>query len=433
MKLSRKDSRVLFLGAFASFGVYFCMYAFRKPFTVATYEDYFLWGVNYKIMLIIVQVLGYMLSKFVGIKVISGLRAKSRFGYLIGMIAMAELSLVLFGLVPNPHNSIFMFINGLSLGMIWGVVFSYLEGRRFTEILGVALCSSFIVSSGAVKSAGLLVMRYFGVSEFWMPAMTGLIFMLPFLGFAILLEKVPQPNAEDRLLRKERKPMNREDRIKTVRNFFLPLVILVFFYICLTALRDFRDNFSREIWDSVGFQDNASIYTLSEVPVALLVLLLIGLFVFIKKNYRAFVSYHYLLIGGSLFIGLSTLLYQNNMVGPVFWMISVGLGLYACYVPFNCLFFDRMIATFRINGNAGFLIYIADAFGYLGSVAVLLYKNFGSTDVSWLQFFVQGTYIVAIIGVVVSILSLTYFKRKYNNGVYDPLLKSPLLNYEKRL
>ncbi len=420
MKFSRKDSRVLFLGAFASFGVYFCMYAFRKPFTVATYENYFLWGVNYKIMLIILQVLGYMLSKFVGIKVISGLRVKSRFGYLIGMIVMAELSLILFGLLPHPYNSVFMFINGLSLGMIWGVVFSYLEGRRFTEILGVALCSSFIVSSGAVKSAGLLVMRYFGVSEFWMPAMTGLIFMLPFLGFAILLEKVPQPDAEDRLLRKERKPMNREDRIKTVRNFFLPLVILVFFYICLTALRDFRDNFSREIWDSVGFQGNASIYTLSEIPVAVFVLLLIGLFVLIKKNYRAFVSYHYLLICGSLFIGLSTLLYQNNMVGPVFWMISVGLGLYACYVPFNCLFFDRMIATFRINGNAGFLIYIADAFGYLGSVAVLLYKNFGKTDVSWLQFFVQGTYVVAIIGIVVSILSLAYFKRKYNSGVYDP-------------
>lgn len=31
-------------GAAAAFATYFCMYAFRKPFTVGTYEGYALWG-----------------------------------------------------------------------------------------------------------------------------------------------------------------------------------------------------------------------------------------------------------------------------------------------------------------------------------------------------------------------------------------------------
>lgn len=39
--------------------------------------------------------------------------------------------------------------------------------------------------------------------------------------------------------------------------FRFPLFILVLFYVALTALRDFRDNFSREIWDAVGYQGNA--------------------------------------------------------------------------------------------------------------------------------------------------------------------------------
>ena len=415
MKTNQKDIRLLFYGALASFGTYFCMYAFRKPFTVATYENLYFLGIDYKIVLIIAQVIGYILSKFIGIKLISELKSTSRLPYLLAMIASAELCLILFGWVPSPYNIIFMFLNGLSLGMIWGVVFSYVEGRKFTEILGVILCSSFIVSSGVVKSAGLLVMNYLNVSEFWMPAVTGAIFLLPFVGFSLLLNRMPAPTEEDKILRKERLPMTREDRKKVLFKFFFPIVILVFFYVCLTAMRDFRDNFSREIWDAVGYEGDASIYTLSEIPIAIVVLFSIALFAFVKNNYRAFLSYHYLLIFGALLIGVSTLLFQNTLIGPVLWMILVGLGLYVCYVPFNCIFFDRMIATFRIKGNAGYLIYIADAFGYLGSMAVLLYKNFGQGTVSWLKFFMNGTYIISAIGCLATVLSLVYFKRKYKN------------------
>ena len=413
MKTNQKDIRFLAYGALASFGTYFCMYAFRKPFTVATFENLYFLGVDYKIVLIIAQVIGYMLSKFIGIKLISELKAKSRLPYLLTMIASAELCLILFGWVSSPYNIIFMFLNGLSLGMIWGVVFSYVEGRKFTEILGVILCSSFIVSSGVVKSAGLLVMNYLKVSEFWMPAVTGAIFLLPFVGFSLLLNRMPSPTEEDKILRKERLPMTREDRKKVLRKFFFPIVILVFFYVCLTAMRDFRDNFSREIWDAVGYENDAAIYTLSEIPIAIVVLLSIALFAFVKNNYRAFLSYHYLLLFGAVLIGLSTLLFQNDLIGPALWMILVGLGLYVCYVPFNCIFFDRMIATFRIKGNAGYLIYIADAFGYLGSMAVLLYKNFGQGTVSWLKFFMNGTYIISAIGCIATVLSLFYFKKKY--------------------
>lgn len=400
-------------GSLAAFGTYFCMYAFRKPFTVATYENLFFIGIDYKIVLIITQVIGYMLSKFIGIKLISELKTKSRLPYLLVMIASAELSLILFGLVPSPYNIVLMLVNGLSLGMVWGVVFSYIEGRKFTEILGVILCSSFIVSSGVVKSAGLLVMNSMGISELWMPAVTGAFFIVPFIGFALLLEKVPPPTEEDKLLRKERLPMSRQDRKKVLANFLIPIVILVFFYVCLTAMRDFRDNFSREIWDAVGYENDAAIYTLSEIPIAIIVLLSIALFAFVKNNYKAFISYHFMLIFGALLVGVSTLLFQTGTIGPAFWMILVGLGLYTCYVPFNCIFFDRMIATFRIKGNAGYLIYIADAFGYLGSMAVLLYKNFGQSTISWLQFFVEGSYIISVIGCSISIVSLLYFKRKY--------------------
>lgn len=420
LKISLPDIRFLSFSAFASFGTYFCMYAFRKPFTVATFENLDFIGVDYKILLILSQVLGYMVSKFIGIKLISELKANRRFGYLIGMILLAEIGLVAFGIVPAPYNIVFMFINGLSLGIIWGIVFSYLEGRKFTEILGVALCSSFIVSSGTVKSVGLLILNEMQFSENWMPAVTGAFFLIPFLSFALLLERIPKPTKRDIALRSERKSMTKDDRKKLVRSFFFPIVLLVFFYTCLTALRDFRDNFSREIWDAVGYQSDASIYTLSEIPIAIFVLILLGSLSFVKQNKKAFLYYHYILVLGVMMIGLNTFLFQLQLISPLVWMILTGFGLYICYVPFNGIFFDRMIAVFRINGNAGFLIYMADAFGYLGSMAVLLYKNFGQGDLSWFKFFMNATYIVAALGLLICVASLIYFKSKYKKVRMPP-------------
>ena len=76
-----------------------------------------------------------------------------------------------------------------------------------------------------------------------------------------------------------------------------------------------------------------------------------------------------------------------------------------------------MIATFNIRGNAGYLIYIADAFGYLGSMGVLLYKNFGQSQLSWLNFFMVSTYLIAVVGAVICLVSLFYFRRKYRRTV----------------
>jgi hypothetical protein len=40
--------------------------------------------------------------------------------------------------------------------MLWGVIFSYVEGRKSTDFICAALAVSFIFSSGWVKSVGAL-------------------------------------------------------------------------------------------------------------------------------------------------------------------------------------------------------------------------------------------------------------------------------------
>jgi MFS family permease len=413
--MTRKKSDIPFVlnASLASFGVYFCMYAFRKPFTVATFEGMEVFHIDYKILLIIAQVLGYVISKFIGIKVISELKSNQRIFYLLGLIGIAEIALMLFAIVPKPYNIFFMFINGISLGMIWGIVFSYLEGRKFTEILGVALSTSFIVSSGVVKSAGFFVMESLHFSEFWMPAITGLLFVGPLLFFAWLLERIPKPSQEDIALRSERIPMTQKNRKKVLQQFLFPMTIWVLFYTYLTAFRDFRDNFARELWDSLGYKDDLSVYSSSEIIVAGVVLLVLGTAFYFKDNMKALIFYQILLLLGSVSIGASTFLFHSHTITPFSWMVVSGFGLYICYVPFNCLFFDRFIAAFKIKGNAGFFIYVADAFGYLGSVVAILYKNFGQPNLSWLDFFMNGAYLIAVMGTVVTISSMIYLSNKH--------------------
>ena len=393
----------------AAFSTYACMYAFRKTYTAAGFEGFDFWGLELKTLLIISQILGYTLSKFLGIKFVSEMTADRRAWTIIGLIMFSHAALLFFWLIPPPFSILFLFLNGLPLGMVWGLVFSFLEGRKNTELLGAGLSVSFIVSSGVVKSVGTWLMVSWGVAEFAMPFVTGLIFSLPLFFFVWLLNHIPPPTAEDEALRVKRVPMGRKQRWAFFKQFAAGIVILTISYLFLTAYRDLRDNYALEILEAVGYVDNAGIFTLTEIPIAIVVLIVMSSLMLIKNNRKALMVNHYIIGFGIALIGLATFSFNLGWINGYWWMVLVGLGSYLGYVPFNCILFDRFIATYRTMANAGFLIYIADSFGYLSSVGVLLYKNFGQADISWYQFFINFSYIIAFVGVGLTLISLYYF------------------------
>jgi hypothetical protein len=411
--LSRAPAPVFALyGGLMAFGAYFAMYAFRKPFTVASYATAAPVLVDYKIALVIAQVFGYALSKIAGIKVISEMPPARRAIAILALIGAAEAALILFALIPAPWNIACLFANGLALGMIWGLVFGFLEGRRLSELLGAMLCTSFIVSSGVVKSVGESVMLHGWANEYWMPAVTGLLFTPLLLVCVFGLAAMPPPTAEDQRLRVARAPMDRAAR----RNMFMAyapgLVALVIIYVGLTVVRDFRDNFAVEIWNGLGFKNDAEIFTLSELPVAAIVLVTLSLVLFIRDNQRAFLANLGLVATGLVIAGLSCLGFQTHLIGPIAWMIALGAGLYLAYTPFNALLFDRFIAASGRTGTAGFLIYVADANGYASSVALLVFRNFLGMRLSWVEFLRTTAYVVALAGLVLIVWAGFYFHRR---------------------
>jgi hypothetical protein len=414
MKLIKSNSEASFVikAAAAVFITYLSMYAFRKPFTSAQYADYILWGIDYKIILIIAQLVGYTLSKYFGIKIISELSASKRTITLIFLMAFSWLALLFFGIVPAPYNLPFMFLNGLPLGMIWGVVFSYIEGRRHTELLGVAMASSFIISSGIVKGVGSYLLINLQVSEMWMPFFTGLLF-LPVLFLGIyLLHSLGNPDEVDVLARTERKPMDVGERKAFFKRFAPGIIFSIIIYVCLTIFRDLRDNFAVEFWKSFGIENIPSLLVLSELPIAVFVILIIGSMIFIKNNKRAFFFNFYILLFGGVLLLLSTILFSNDLLSPTVWMILVGFSMYLPYIAFHALFFERWIAYFKIKSNIGYLMYIVDAAGYLGSTLVLLFKNFSNVDYSWVAFFIVTAFVTSILIILLTIANYFYFKNQ---------------------
>lgn len=395
----------------AAFGTYFCMYAFRKPFTAASYEGTvtLIEGaiqVDQKALYVSAQVIGYMISKFVGIKVIAEMTAERRALAILVLIGIAEIALLLFGLTPAPWNFLFLFINGLPLGMVFGLVLGFLEGRRVTEALSAGLCASFILADGVTKSVGQFLLDS-EVPLYWMPFTAGAIFIFPLLICVWMLTKIPKPTLSDEAARTKRIPMNRRQRMEFFQRYALGLVLLVFMYLLVTILRSLRADFSKEIWEGLGYSVVPSMFTYSEMIVAAGVMLINGAAIVITNNRKGFSYAMVVSTLGLVMVALAILLRKPIEMNGFVFMVLIGLGLYLPYVAVHTTVFERLIAMTKDQGNIGYLLYLADAFGYLAYVVVMFGKGFLSSKMIQLDFFSTIGIWIVVVGIVCTVFSWT--------------------------
>lgn len=425
----------LILAAVAAFCTYFCMYAFRKPFSAGTFEDQQIWGLGLKSAFVISQLLGYMLSKFFGIKVVSEMRPEYRAISILGLIGISELALVGFAILPLPGKVAMMFVNGLPLGMVFGLVLSYLEGRRQTEALSAALCASFIISSGVVKSVGRWLVQNLGVSEFTMPMLVGLLFLPPLFLSVWALQRTPPPDEHDRRMRNERKAMNRGQRNQFLSAYWPGLSLLIIVYVILTVIRTARDDFGVEIWRDMGIDQQPEVFAQSETLVALCVTALNGLAIWISGNLAAIRLTIVLMCVSFALVVFSAWGQLSGSLSAMAFMVACGVGLYVPYVAFHTTIFERLIAASKHPSNLGFLMYLADAIGYLGYSAVLVVRSnltepeFVLPSFRWLLFAGGGISALALIGAAI------YFQWKLHESTetkvddhkYSPMLEPVLV------
>lgn len=364
---------------------YSLVYALRKPFTAAEFDGLQVAGMDYKIVVSIIQLIGYVCAKMLGIKYISELKPEGRLKFIVGSAALSEVSLVAFGLLPAPYNIFALFFNGLSLGCMWGVIFSFLEGRRTTDILASIMGVSMALSSGVAKSLGLYALNDLGVSEFWMPALVGAVAfpLLCFMGW--MMTKFPAPTAADIAARTKRVTLDGRQRWQLFVKF-MPLLIMLFgANLLLTVQRDIKEDFIVCIIDvsqvsSWAFAHLDSIATL----------VLLGVFALLSAVGNHLRALCLILIMSA--IGMGTIAFLGAEAGslnmPVTaWLFLQTLCIDIAYLSFQTIFFERFIACFKVQGNVGFFIITIDFIGYLGTLCLLLFKEFQAPHIDWTSFY----------------------------------------------
>lgn len=326
----RKISDILFIlyAGGAALLSYSLVYALRKPFTAATFDGMELFGMDYKIATSIIQIFGYMVSKFIGIKLISELKREGRLKFILVSVFIAELSLVLFGCLPRPLNVLALFFNGLSLGCMWGVIFSFLEGRRVTDLLASLFGLSIAVSSGTAKSIGLFVVNTLGVSEFWMPALIGAVALPLLAGLGCILNNLPKPTAEDRAQRVERVTLNNKQRWEVFRSFAPVLTILFFANLFLTVLQDVKEDFLVKIInvDAAGLSSWA--FAKVDGVVTLIILAVFASLALMKSHIKVLSALLVMVIIGAVTLSFVAFNYDSLQLPPLVWLFIQSLCLY---------------------------------------------------------------------------------------------------------
>ena len=213
--------------------------------------------------------------------------------------------------------------------------------------------------------------------------------------------------------------MTKDDKRAVLKEFAFGIACFVLMYSLLATMRDFRDNFSVEIWKELGGEWDKTIFSKTELITGLIVLGAIGCLSLVRSNIKGFWATLWLIALGILLSGASTLLFQLELLNPFWWILLIGMGLFLAYIPIQVALFERMIALFKIKANAGFFVYICDAIGYLGSVALLLYKEIFMKDLSWAKLMMRFSYISTGTCLLLLVISAIFFNRKA--GVKGPI------------
>ena len=205
--------------------------------------------------------------------------------------------------------------------------------------------------------------------------------------------------------------MDRHQRRQFLAAYWPGLSLLIFVYVALTIIRTLRDDFAVEIWRDLGTSDTPSVFAQTETLVAILVTALNALAVLFRRNRTAMRVIVALMCGAFCMVGASVWLHLMGNILPFGFMVACGVGLYVPYVAFHTTVFERLIAASRRPCNVGFLMYVADAMGYLGYSVVIVLKTVYGAPGELLTFFLWGLSTVAVLSVLALLVAMIWFER----------------------
>lgn len=205
--------------------------------------------------------------------------------------------------------------------------------------------------------------------------------------------------------------MSQRDRSTFFSRYAFGLVLIILVYVMCTILRSLRADFAPEIWHGLGVTQQPEVFAQSELLVGLGILVLFGSLIFVRNNRHAFFIGLGMAVLGFLLLAVTLRWQAIGELTPFGFMVLIGIGLYLPYIVVHTTLFERLLAMTRDHGNIGYLMYLADSFGYLGYVLVMFLRNRFEPDESFLVQFITITWIMVALSLLFLVPTWYYFAR----------------------
>ncbi|MFN8431115.1 MAG: DUF5690 family protein, partial [Spirosomataceae bacterium] len=154
------------------------------------------------------------------------------------------------------------------------------------------------------------------------------------------------------------------------------------------------------------------VFARTEIWISVWVFLAIMLLNVFKNNRKAILGINLIFIFCMLLIGFVNQQFLANNIPGSAWMILQGFSFYLPYLIIQIAFFDRLIPLLHIRGNAGYFVYICDSFGYLGSVVLMLVKEFWDPLKDPKILLIELSNWLTITGIIVVLGQFLFFEMK---------------------
>eukprot|EP00002_Diphylleia_rotans_P019075 TRINITY_DN3695_c0_g1_i3.p1 TRINITY_DN3695_c0_g1~~TRINITY_DN3695_c0_g1_i3.p1 ORF type:complete len:470 (-),score=76.42 TRINITY_DN3695_c0_g1_i3:50-1459(-) len=416
----RPTYHVVLYAALTSFLAYTCVYGIRMPIFAAQFLDYKVRGFDLKVAFTMAQTAGIAVGKLGSTILISSLERENRLSTLYFLGSGATIGLLPVYLQWIPEIQVLgLFLCGICLAPIWGIIVLYLEGRGQSEILFAAAGLSPIFAGGLARSLGAYLIQS-GIPEHTLPFTCGLVSLAFFCIITFYLNKLPPPTNQDIALRNVRKPMDATSRMQTLSNLGFGVWPLLCIYSFLNSFRAYREYFAYEIWSEIWGRPTDPINLVRpEIYIGLFAISTFACMSFIHSNRAAFFSMLGFMIAGGFLIWIGNELHVLGYVSNTVWTILIGVGLWIAYVPAGSMIFERLIAMSGLEVTAVFLIYLTDGLGYLSTIVMLQVVNDlknASPAFSHLMLFRQLSRLCACSVIFFSIITALYYHFFYGTG-----------------
>ena len=364
---------------------YLCFYGLRKPWVVLLYNDVPpIFGASPKVAIAASQMIFYFLGKTFGVKIVAGVPQNKLHRALAISGIVAAAAWIGFALFPyGPLTLVAAALGGFPLALTWSLIYRYVEGRRCSDAVGGVMGCSIVVGPGLAKLVCAAAARWctsIGIGEWDAPLLTACIF-LPLLLISLHgLDRTPPPTQSERAELGDRavriggvSSVGGASSLGPILREHWPGILAVGLFNALTlGARELRDVFQPELWVALfGHTPSPHTFLLTELPAALLLLMLLPFLSTVRQPARALLLMHLLMLGSGLCLPLLSGLRASRAISGEVWFSLLGGAIFVGTVTVTACFSDRLVSALKLAGSSAALIQLIDAFGYAGSLLTL--------------------------------------------------------------